>query len=155
MHLNSLKCMKKFRDKYLYNSSAIAILDVGSRSVNGHPTYRELFPLPFDYTGMDIVPGDNVDIVGYEALEGRIFDVVICGQVLEHVNRPWEFLANLKRYFTQYICVIAPNTHGLHEYPIDTFRYFPDGMRSLFDVAGIVELEIYKDKKDTVGIGKS
>lgn len=146
--------MKKFRDKYLCDSPITTILDVGSRSIKGQPTYREIFPHPFEYIGMDIVPGNNVEVVGYDALSGKVFDVVICGQVLEHVRQPWEFLASLKKYFAQYICVIAPNTYGLHEYPIDTFRYFPDGMRSLFEVAGIREVAIYKDKRDTVGIGK-
>lgn len=142
-----MKLMWYFRDKYLDGSEEV--LDVGSKKIKNNETYRLLFP---NYTGMDIEPGPNVDIVGYENIPQK-FDVVISGQCMEHVNRPWEWLKNLVQYYTQYICIIAPNTAKQHRYPIDTYRYFPDGMRDLFNYAGIKELEIFKSKKDTIGIG--
>lgn len=151
-----MKLMKYFRDKYLTNKTDLSILDVGSRNVKvgAHDTYRSLFAPDYKYTGMDVEPGNNVDIVGYDALRGHLFDVVISGQVMEHVVRPWEWLKTLTLHFKKYICIIAPNKHREHRYPIDTYRYFPDGMRDLFDYAGIKELEIFKNNKDTVGIGE-
>lgn len=101
---------------------------------------------------MDIVPGRNVDIVGYENITD-VYDVLISGQVMEHIKRPWEWLREIKQYFTRYICIIAPNTAHEHRYPLDTYRYFPDGMRDLFEYAEITELEIFKDAGDTIGIG--
>jgi hypothetical protein len=51
------------------------------------------------------------------------------------------------------VCIIAPHTWPEHKHPIDTYRYYPDGMRDLFDYAGIEETHIYKNENDTVGIG--
>lgn len=145
--------MRYFRDKYLVDIPNATIVDVGARRVRrSHKTYRGLFPFPFQYSGMDIEAGLNVDIVGYENITKH--DVLISGQVMEHVKKPWEWLDSLKEYFTQYICIIAPNTWQEHRYPIDTYRYYPDGMRDLFEYAGIDILEIFKNNKDTIGIGK-
>ena len=72
---------------------------------------------------------------------------------MEHVKRPWDWLKSLKKYYRTYICIIAPNTWIEHKSPYDTYRYFPDGMRDLFEYADIKEIEIFKDGNDTVGIG--
>lgn len=59
------------------------VLDIGSADINGNN--RELFKGP--YTGLDIAPGNNVDIVckGSEApFEDEHFDTVITTECLEH-----------------------------------------------------------------------
>ena len=155
MHRSSIKHMAYFRDKYVSLLSDPTILDVGSRRMSSRSyklTYRDVF-FGYKYTGMDIVPGRNVDIVGYENIKA-VYDVLISGQVMEHVKQPWHWLTSLTPYFKKYICVIAPHTCAEHRLPIDTYRYFPDGMRDLFDYAGTEEVEIIKDKYETVGIGK-
>jgi len=155
MHTPSLNLMRAFRDKYLMNGRGYSILDVGSRWVGGAGgrTYREFFQPPkFKYVGMDIEAGKNVDVVGYEGIK-EVYDVLISGQTMEHLKHPWEWLVSLKQYFSIYICIIAPNTHKEHRHPLDTYRYFPDGMRDLFEYAGIKELEIYLADEDTIGIG--
>lgn len=153
MHWNSMVQMTFIRDKYLSDKS-LTILDIGSCNVhrNRKSTYRVVFD-GYDYTGMDIVAGKNVDIVGYENIT-RIYDVVISGQVMEHVKRPWEWLRSILQYTKKYIVIIVPNTLQEHRFPIDTYRYFPDGMRDLFEYAEIKEIEIYKSEGDTVGIGE-
>ena len=155
MHNNSMKLMAYFRDKYLSDMKGATILDVGSMLQTGagmQKTYKELFEKDFAYTGMDVEEGPNVDIVGFIGIMKR-YDVVISGQTMEHVCRPWEWLKNLTFYFRECICIVVPNTIHEHRYPIDTYRYFPDGMRDLFDYAGIKEIEIFKSHKDTIGIG--
>lgn len=157
MHKNSLKLMNQFRDKYLLNMKGCTLLDVGSRASHNEGgrgwqyTYRRVFLPDYIYTGMDLEPGRNVNIVGYEGLS--IYDVVVSGQVIEHVKRPWDWLKNLTQYYKKYICIIGPNTIREHKCPLDTYRYFPDGMRDLFEYAGIKEIEIWMDGKDTIGIG--
>jgi len=146
--------MKYFRDKYLLDMKGCTILDVGSKKhETKRDTYRSIFEPNFNYTGMDVESGKNVDIIGYENIE-KAFDVLISGQVMEHVKRPWEWLKSLTIYYKSLICIIAPNTWKEHRYPIDTYRYFPDGMRDLFEYAGIIELEIFLNGYDTIGIGK-
>lgn len=150
VHQNSYQLMSEFRDTYLSDKRGCTVLDVGSQSYGGQATYRELFQ-EYRYVGMDVAPGTNVDIVGYDGLD--VYDVVISGQTLEHVNRPWDWLANLVQYFRDYICIIVPNTHREHRVPIDTYRVFPDGMLDLFDFAGILPVDVRKVGSDTIGIG--
>lgn len=152
MHPSSMKLMAEFRDKYLADMKGCGVLDIGSARQNpNQQTYRELFG-DYEYVGMDVVPGDNVDIVEYASLLWT-YDVVISGQVLEHVCRPWEVMDNWGRLFRTYICVIAPNKTRLHRCPIHTYGYYPDGIRDLFDYAGIKTLEARKEGNDTIGIG--
>ena len=147
-----MRLMADFRDRYLGDLKGCAVLDVGAMQVRGQRmSYRQLFE-DYCYTGMDIAPGENVDIVGYDEL--GIYDVVISGQVMEHISRPWEWLKTLASLYRHYICIIAPNTCNEHKFPLDTYRYFPDGMRDLFDYAGIVSVEIRAVRRDTIGIGK-
>ena len=152
MHQSSMRLMADFRDRYLGGLQGCTVLDVGAMIVRGQRlSYRELYG-DSCYTGMDVAPGRNVDIVGYEGL-GK-YDVVISGQVMEHVRRPWEWLKMLAGLYREYLCIIAPNTWHEHKYPLDTYRYFPDGMRDLFDYAGITVVEVRAVRRDTIGIGK-
>lgn len=59
------------------------VLEFGSRDINGSP--RPLLP-GVRYVGVDLAPGDGVDIVGDAAHFRTItpFDLVICCEVLEH-----------------------------------------------------------------------
>lgn len=154
MHKNSMKAMTLFRDRFLSDMKGVSVLDIGARYAGGNKrTYREIFELDFDYTGFDIKPGKNVDIIGYENIK-KTYDIVISGQVMEHVQRPWEWLKNLVKYFKTYICIIAPHTHKEHKHPLDTYRYFPDGMRDLFEYSKIKEVSVFIFGNDTVGIGR-
>lgn len=149
MHKSSIKLMKYFIDKYVEEGSTV--LDIGSKRHLQQKTYAPLFN-KCDYFGLDVEQGNNVDIIGFKNIK-HLYDIVVSGQTMEHVNRPWEWLKNLVKYYKKYICIIAPNSFNEHRFPIDTYRYFPDGMRDLFDYAGIIEVEIFKKGKDTIGIG--
>ena len=157
MHSESMKLMQKFKVEFADKipSAEISVLDIGARRVHrAHNTYRRIFKPPrYVYTGMDIEPGLNVDIVGYENIL-RVYDIVISGQTLEHVKRPWEWMKLWAKYFLDYICVIAPHSAKEHRFPMDTYRYLPDGMADLFNYAGIIPVETIKDDWDTMGIGR-
>ena len=156
MDRESLSMMDYFIGKYLKGVDGGTVLDIGSLKIDepSQPieTYRDLFRKRFDYTGMDLEAGDNVDIVGYENIKEK-YDIVVSGQVMEHVNRPWDWLKRLSQYSKKHICIIAPWSFQEHRFPIDTYRYLPDGMRDLFDYAGIKEVEIAKGERSTIGIG--
>jgi len=147
-----------FVNKYLDRAFPLRVLDVGSYDVNG--TYRDLFKPPYIYTGTDIEAGPNVDIVGWENVPDRSFDLVISGQVMEHVERPWEWIKQVRETVIHggLICIIVPHVQKEHKYPLDCYRFFPDGMKALFNYADIEIMECYKNPiqntRDTIGIGQ-
>lgn len=153
MHVETMELMRRFVKRLpslnvtpTGNDGKYSVLDVGSYDVNG--CYRPLFdPATFNYVGLDVEKGPNVDLVlptddsfdpytieaWKKVLDDRKFDIVISGQCLEHVEYPWltmKCIANtMKEGGVAFI--IAPSNGGEHRYPIDCYRYFPDGFRAL------------------------
>lgn len=74
------------------------VLEIGSVNING--TVRGLFP-GADYTGIDIVAGEGVDVVAdgatYTPPDGEFFDLIISTEVLEHAENAPLILANAYR----------------------------------------------------------
>ena len=137
MHESSLNRMKWFAENYLDSKKNRNILDVGSFDVNG--TYKEIFKKSvFDYKGLDMEKGPNVDIVPenpykWTEISDDTFDVVISGQALEHIEFFWLTIAEIVRVLKKdgLLCIIAPNGFDEHRYPVDCWRFFTDGMVAL------------------------
>jgi SAM-dependent methyltransferase len=66
------------------------------------------------------------------------FDIVLAGQVIEHVSSIWTWTAELHRVCMPggHAIIIAPISWPYHEAPIDCWRIYPDGMKALFENAG-------------------
>ena len=62
----------------------VQVLDMGSMDINGNNRY--LFEGDYSYTGIDIGPGRNVDVIcrGHEYKTDKMFDVVISTECFEH-----------------------------------------------------------------------
>lgn len=128
----------------------IKLLDVGSFGVNG--TYKEIFSdsEKYLYTGLDVNPGPNVDYVPsdpycWPELQDESFDVIISGQAFEHIEYPWLIIEEMNRILKKsgLICIVAPSRGQEHKYPVDCWRYYPDGFRAL---AKWVNLEVLEAK---------
>jgi SAM-dependent methyltransferase len=153
MHKSSYEKMKRFVKDHLDNkgSSKVNILDFGSRDVNG--CYRSLFSNKnWNYTGMDIEAGKNVDLVirnphDWREIKSSSYDVVVSGQALEHIEFPWDVFKEIRRILksTGIACIIAPSAGPEHRYPIDCWRIYPDGMLALCKYAGLECLNVYTD----------
>lgn len=167
MHFSSFNEMKYFMDRYLEKDKQLNILDIGSMSVSDgmQATYKDLMQENWKYTGLDMAEGKNVDIVvknpyKWEEVESEKFDVVISGQMLEHTKYPWLVIQEIVRVTKNrgLICVIVPSGGGEHKFPLDCYRFFPDGMRALAELANIGIIECYCDNiepwKDTIMIGR-
>jgi SAM-dependent methyltransferase len=78
MHAEAFSYVERFA-----TDEPISVLDIGGRNVNG--TVRDLFPNA-DYTALDILPGDGVDIVANAAewTPDRAYDLIVCTEVFEH-----------------------------------------------------------------------
>ena len=81
-----LSVKKKFPEKFTNHP---VVLDIGSLDINGNN--RFLFEEPYSYTGIDIGPGKNVDVVskGHEYHPDIQYDVVISTECFEH-DQHWQ-----------------------------------------------------------------
>ena len=150
MHKNSIDHMRALVERYLDPARALEIGDVGSYDYTG--SYRALFTAPeWRYTGIDLNAGPNVDVVlpsPYEfPFADAHFDVLISGQAFEHVKFFWLTWKEMVRTLKPggFIFLIAPSRGPEHRYPVDCWRFYPDGFRALAEYGGIECLEAHSD----------
>ncbi len=153
MHESSLMNMRKFAEKYLNEGISYRILDLGSQEVAEDPngSYRRIFEKEgWLYEGADLVRGNNVDIVlehpyRWKNIKSKTYDCVVCGQMLEHDEFFWLTMLEIQRILKPngLCCIIAPSGGSEHRYPVDCYRYYPDGLRAVANYAGMEVLEVY------------
>jgi SAM-dependent methyltransferase len=154
MHLSSLIHMTRFRDAYLSEATARPrrVLDLGSTEMGA--CYRPIFEdrTRFDYVGVDLAPGPNVNVVlndayAWREIETGSVDVLISGQVLEHVQFFWITALEVARVLRPggLACIIAPSAGPEHRYPVDCWRFYPDGMRAFAQFARLDCLSVHTD----------
>lgn len=157
MHKSSYNNMQRFVAEYLssYQDTKIRIADIGAQEIN--ESYRPIFDNPlWEYVGIDIEQGKNVDIVvqdiyNWSELQGDSFDVVISGQAFEHIEYFWITMLEIRRIMkpSGLCCIIAPSGGKEHRYPVDCWRFYPDGFKALAKYAALEVLDVYVqwDKK--------
>ena len=125
------------------------LLDIGC----GRKPYADLFP-GWRHIGINSSADDAApDIIGDAMrlpLTPCVADVVLCTQVLEHVPRPWELVAECCRVMKPggYLVLTAPFYWPLHEEPHDFFRYTKYGLQSLVQEAGLEVVSLKADGGD-------
>ena len=147
VHQASFEKMRAFRSAYPSESERfpLRVLDVGSGSNEALLSYRDLFgPPDFEYVGLDISPGYNVDIVpddpfSWTTIERESFDIVVSGQTFEHNPYFWITAAEIARVLVPggLVVVIAPSTGRVHRYPFDCWRFYPDSWSALCAYVGL------------------
>lgn len=145
MHESASDKFRVFVSAYLAGHSRLSVLDVGSRAIGISETNRSTIESRgWIYLGMDPEPGPNVDQVVTDAHDWRefkdgSFDVVLCCQVLEHARYPWRVVEQIARVLKPggLTFLIAPSAGPVHRYPEDCFRYYPDGLPALAEIAGL------------------
>lgn len=112
-------------------------LDVGSLDINGN--YRGwMEEAGYTYTGLDITPGPNVDVVTKDPYTypypDNSFDLVISGSTMEHVEHIWRWIPELVRLLKPggLLAILTHWRWEVHAYPLDCWRILPDGMNALF-----------------------
>lgn len=165
MHIESLNEMRRILDLFMGVEFAkdVTVLEVGSYRVQQDiGTYKDLLPACWRYTGTDIAAGENVDVVQddpYELpfLDGN-FDLVISGQTLEHVPFFWKLLAEMGRVLKEsgLLILAVPSAWPEHKYPVDCWRWLPDGMQVALEVAGVShgESQVWIDNNICWGLGR-
>lgn len=151
MHNSSLVNMKRFVDTHMADLAAqpLRIADIGSQDVNG--SYKPLFESAgWTYVGIDMAAGKNVDLVldnlyDWGEIPADSFDIVISGQAFEHIEYFWQTAEEVARILRPggLLCLIAPSGGFEHRYPVDCWRFYPDGMRALARYVGLEVVEAY------------
>lgn len=151
MHQSSYEKMAYFVEKYLKIklNEELIILDLGSQDING--TYKSLFSSStWKYIGLDVTKGKNVDIVisdaySWKNIQSDFADVFVSGQTFEHIDYIWLTMSEIFRVLKPggLCCIIAPSGGVEHKYPIDCWRIFPDGFKSLAKYAGLEIIEVF------------
>lgn len=124
------------------------VLEVGSYDVNG--SVRALFA-GGEYIGVDMREGPGVDQVAEaKALpfEEKRFDVVVSTEMLEHDATFWLSLPEMARVLRPggHMLITARSTgFPIHDFPSDYYRFSPEGLAFLFELAGCDSVEIIPD----------
>ncbi len=73
------------------------------------------------------------------AIPDNSYDIVMSAQVIEHVRKPWIWMAELSRVTKPggLVVTINPVSWIFHEAPIDCWRIYPDGMKALYEHASL------------------
>ncbi len=112
---------------------------------------KAIFDAKYSYYGIDLVPaGETVlsgDLCSRDFLKAyadfrESFDVLYSNNVFEHFARPWIAAENLLALLKPGgVCItVVPFAQRYHEDPGDYFRYTPQGVISLFENAGPVDV---------------
>ena len=137
--------IQQTRDVMVYAQKYISgkTLDLGA----GAAKYREIIKeRAREYLAFDMMPGKHIDVVG-DALDlpfpADTFDTIVSTQVLEHIEKPWVMIKEIRRVLkSRGFCILtAPFLEPYHPDPGDFFRYSTEGMKSLFKNEGFEIIE--------------
>ncbi len=136
MHISALNSFLDFKKNYLNDiKSEIKIVEIGSQSIN--ESIKKLLDKNHKYIGVDIVKGNNVDIVLEDPyklpFEKDSIDLVISISTFEHTEFFWlsylEILRILKP--TGLFFLNAPSNSNYHRHSSDNWRFYPDSSKAL------------------------
>ncbi|MEM0955685.1 MAG: methyltransferase domain-containing protein [Pseudomonadota bacterium] len=151
MHASSFEKMQDFRNRFLAGreNEPLQIYDLGAQDVKG--SYRPLFKdTAWRYQGVDMEAGPNVDILltepyKWKEIPSESCDVLISGQTFEHIEYFWVTILEIWRVLKPggLVCIIAPAAGFPHRYPVDCWRFYPDGFTALANYVGLVPRHVY------------
>jgi SAM-dependent methyltransferase len=138
MHPSARKAMSRVIASHLSPERHYRVVDFGSRVSDGQrSTHRDLLEgYNVDYVGVDIEPGRNVDVVMPKPytvpLRTSSVDIVLSGQVFEHIPFFWASFLELARILRPggLILLTVPSRGHTHDV-YDCWRVYPDGLRAL------------------------
>lgn len=142
--------------KFLEEHKVKKVLDVGSLDVNG--SLKEDFK-DYEYTGVDMREGKNVDIVlnahDLSKKFGKQFDLVVCFDTFEHDDAFWISIKEMKKVLKKngWLIIGTPSIHHpIHRHPRDYWRFTKDSFEDVFfkDMEDVwVEEQVYGDQGES------
>ncbi len=146
MHPNSLAIFNKYAMPALRTLNHPKILEVGP------DVYPSSYQTLVQQQGGTFSCWHTIDMIQSKAcvnflskseydfdLFSEEYDVVISGQVIEHVRKIWRWMPEIARVCKRegMVITINPVNWEYHRAPVDCWRIYPEGMRALYDDAGL------------------
>ncbi|MBF0344141.1 MAG: methyltransferase domain-containing protein [Nitrospirae bacterium] len=123
------------------------ILEIGSRTVISSMP-RHLITSRGRFTGLDIMEGEGVDVVGdahrlSELFEPNTFDGVYSAAVFEHIAMPWKAALEINKVLRPggFVYIGSHHTFPTHEMPWDFWRYGRDAFSTILGSFNGFEIE--------------
>jgi SAM-dependent methyltransferase len=152
VHRNSVLLFERYALKYI--EPGASVLEIGPD--DDPSSYRRLVQVPVSWETADLKSevsaggrrwgggrGDRLTYVmtgEYDIpVQDASFDVVLSGQVIEHVREPWRWVNEAARVCRPggVVITVNPVSWPYHEAPVDCWRIYPEGMRALCGAAGL------------------
>lgn len=150
MHQNSLAIFRKYALPYFEGIESV--LEIGP---SGTPSayQKEVGKASLRWDTIDIANKKGYDLTyiskgEYDlGLPDNSYDLVLSGQVFEHVRKVWRWMPEIARVTRVggRVITISPVSYPYHEAPVDCWRAYPEGMKALCEDAGLdVELATWE-----------
>jgi len=157
MHETAYRRMRRAIATHVPQDRPLTVVDYGSgttpHKLEGESTHRHLLAeMGYDATviGVDVVDRPNVDIVMPQPyrvpLKSGTVDLVISGQVFEHIPMPWASMLEIARLLKPGgLAIVTAPSRGHPHTGIDCWRYYPDAVRALAGWSGLTVVRARTD----------
>ena len=138
MHKNSKLLFEKYALEYF--TSGVRVLEIGP---DGFPSaYQSIVNnSSITWETLDIYSSSKLTYTSTSEytfpIEDQIYDIIISGQVIEHIRKPWIWMKEVSRIckLGGVVITINPVSWPYHEAPIDCWRAYPEGVKALYEEA--------------------
>ena len=136
MHTNSKLLFRKYARGYF--RSGMRVLEIGPDRFPS--TYQSIVSdKSIIWETLDVYQSPHLTFSASSEysfpIASNTYDIVLSGQVIEHVRRIWAWMPELARVCKVggIVITINPVSWPYHEVPIDCWRAFPEAMKALYE----------------------
>ncbi|HSZ58252.1 MAG TPA: class I SAM-dependent methyltransferase [Tepidisphaeraceae bacterium] len=151
MHRNSWMMFEKHA-RPLFRAD-MRVLEIAPDKVPS--VYQKIVDQPtIRWETLELAPAANITYVASNEysfpIPDNTFDIVVSGNVIEHVKKIWTWMRELTRVTKPggWVVTVNPVNWAYHANPVDCWRIFPDGMRALHEDAGLTTTVAVYDHLD-------
>ena len=149
MHPSAYRRMKRAIRDFVPRDRRLTVVDLGSgtsakRIADGmtHKALLERMGYDAEVIGVDVVDRLNVDVVMPKPytvpLKSNSVDLVLAGQVFEHIPFPWASTMEIARLLKPGgILILTAPSQGHFHTEVDCWRYYEDAIRALAAYTGL------------------
>jgi ubiquinone/menaquinone biosynthesis C-methylase UbiE len=140
MHLNSELLFEKYATSLFRDN--IRVLEIGP-SDQPSPFCQLINNPAITWETLDISSALKPTYVAtndyHFPIPDNTFDIIVSAQVIEHVKKIWLWIKEVTRVCKTggNVITIAPVSWPFHEYPVDCWRIYADGMKALYEEANL------------------